>query len=172
VPDLGHPPPDPQKGSAFLSENALEAVPHEPQLVPNFAYQLVDVYLTDSRIERRTAEPDDPLQPTFETGLASEDGPKDGPEGAFVAHLHVVVKFRFRDEAVITVAATTTGFFTREGSLESDLAERFKTIDCAVLLWPYARANIGELGRMTNVGLPPLPTVDVRELLSDQANST
>jgi preprotein translocase subunit SecB len=154
-----------------VSSLAAQPSGDQPDLVPNFAFQLVDVYLHDCSITRREALDADPRQPTFETGLTSDDGALGAPAGAFSAHLKVVINFRFRDEAVITVAATTTGFFVREGSIDDQLVTRFKTLDCAVLLWPYARAHLGELGRMTNVGLPPLPTVDVRSLLTAEQGS-
>jgi preprotein translocase subunit SecB len=136
------------------------------QEVPPFAYQLVDVYLHECSVERIESEDEGPDRPTFETGLETQD--RDEPPG-FNATLSVEVAFRFRPEARCEVHSKTTGIFVRIGDVGPDDDSRFRTTDCAVLLWPYARAMVGEIVRMTGLELPPLPTVDVRATLANAA---
>jgi Preprotein translocase subunit SecB. len=100
-----------------------------------------------------------PESPTFATNLTTAD--LEGISG-FSALLIVEVKFRFREEAVATIRTSTQGVFVKEGNPPPDVTERFRSADCAVLLWPYARAHVSEVARMMDIDIPPLPTIDVR----------
>jgi preprotein translocase subunit SecB len=132
--------------------------------IPQFGYQLVDVYLHDCSVVRRELPAEGPERPTFATGIETRD--REEPPG-FTAILTVEAKFRFRPEAFCEVESRTAGVFVRVGELAPEDDQRFREIDCAVLLWPYARATVGEIVRMTGLELPPLPTVDVRATLSN-----
>jgi preprotein translocase subunit SecB len=134
---------------------------HE-QPVPAFPFQLVDAYLRACQVQRRDALADDPELPTFVTHLETR-GREDPP--GLDADLTVTVTLRFRPEASCVITATITGVFVKTGELRDVDEQRFRGADCAVLLWPYARAHVGELARMTGLQLPPLPTIDVRETL-------
>jgi preprotein translocase subunit SecB len=131
--------------------------------VPVFPYQLADVYLHSAEVARRTSTEVDQEQPTFATSLETSER-DDGIQG-FLASLSVRVEFKFRPEAVCAVSVLTTGLFVQVATLGADDDQRFRREDCAVLLWPYARANVAELVRMTGLTLPPLPTIDVRTVL-------
>jgi len=138
--------------------------PAEPasKEVASFAYQMRDAYLYDASLVRSDGE--GPDRPTFATSLETQD--RDELPG-FIALLTVRVEHRFRPGAVCTIQTRTAGVFRRTGELDAQDDSRFRQADCAVLLWPFARAMVAEIARMAGVDLPPLPTVDVRVTLEN-----
>ena len=131
--------------------------------VPSFPFQLRDAFLLSSSMVRRGSESDDPERPRFQTSIQTEDQPDlDG----FLAHLTVNTVFRFQAEATCELSACTTGVFLRTGPSDPDVERQFRNADCAVILWPYARAIVAELVRMAGFKIPPLPTIDVRRTLA------
>lgn len=68
-----------------------------------------------------------------------------------------------------TIRCVVTGYFSYEGEVDPELLARFQHREAMVLLWPYVRAAVGEIGRMMDIELPPLPTLDVLEVLSGPA---
>jgi preprotein translocase subunit SecB len=131
------------------------------EVTPDFGYQLVDVYLYDCSVTRRQVGPDDPERPRFDVELESAS------EGeGFAATLAVSVTFRHRPEALCELKVAATGVFHQHGTVPDEDERVFRGSDCAVLLWPYARAYVGELGRMLDIDLPPLPVIDVRDALA------
>jgi preprotein translocase subunit SecB len=133
-----------------------------------FPYQLRDSYLHSCKLERRAALDGDPERPHFQTSFAMEivdDQP------GFVAYLTVSALFIFRPGATCEVTVCTTGVFRQSEGLSPEDEGQFMRDDCAVLLWPYARANLGEVVRMAGIPLPPLPTVDVRRSLANRASA-
>ena len=134
-------------------------------LVP-FPFQLRDAYIQSCTLSRREALDTDPARPRFETSFRSETA-EDLP--GFLAYLTVEVVFAFRPGATCTLSVCTTGVFKQAEAVPSETERQFIRDDCAVLLWPYARANVGEIFRMAGLQLPPLPTIDVRRALSNRA---
>jgi hypothetical protein len=132
--------------------------------VPTFSFQLVDAYLFDAFVERRSAVPEDPPDPRFKTHYQSHEWP--GVKG-FIGRLTIEATYRFRDEAICIVRTATQAHFVDQGDVEPDAAKEFRERDCTVLIWPYARANVAEIVRMMNLSLPALPTVDVRRALTE-----
>jgi hypothetical protein len=49
--------------------------------------------------------------------------------------------------------------------LKTDVIERFRKLDSAVLLWAYLRQYVHDLTTRLGLGIPPLPTLDVRAVL-------
>jgi preprotein translocase subunit SecB len=141
-----------------------ESQPDAAVDVPSFPFQLRDAFLLSCSITRRASLPDDPERPRFATAIRTED--QADLEG-FLAHLTVETVFRFRDEATCELTACTTGVFLRTAPSEGDIEQRFRNADCAVILWPYARAVVAELVRMSGFKVPPLPTIDVRLTLTN-----
>lgn len=152
----------------MVGEQSLQSAESESgaQSLPQFPFQLADVYVMEASVTRREARPDDPEQPAFVSRLQTTDS-EDGD--GFLAFLIVEATFRIRESAVCAVSASTTGAFIRSNPADAEVEARFRSADCAVLLWPYARAHIGELVRMTGLSLPPLPTIDVRTVLQELA---
>jgi hypothetical protein len=77
--------------------------------------------------------------------------------GADVTHV-------VRDQAV-TVHCVVIGLFSHGEEVSPSLLRRFQHHEAMVLLWPYLRAAVGEIGHMMDLGLPPLPTLDVLKVL-------
>jgi len=144
------------------TEGETEAPEGRP--VAEFGYQLVASYLFDCTVTR--TDEDYPERPTFATGLETQD--RDELPG-FLALLTVQAEFRIRVGAKCRIESKTAGVFRRVGDLDPESDSKFRQLDCAVILWPYARATVGEIARMTGLDLPPLPTVDVRRTLGTQA---
>jgi hypothetical protein len=143
-------------------DRAIDEDPGRP--VPPFPFQLVDAYLMSSSLTRRESKPDDPDRPRFRTSIGTEDQPDlDG----FLAHLQVDAVFTFRPGATCELSACTTGVFLRVEGADPEIEGQFRSSDCAVILWPYARATVAELARMAGLtDIPPLPTIDVRSSLA------
>lgn len=150
--------------SRRVAAPAVSAARPEGTDVPAFPYQLVDAYLFEASVERRTAGEDDPAAPRFRTSYQAIDW----PEGhGFIGRLTVEAIYRFREEALCVIRCTTQAHFASvdDASTSEDDAAQFRERDSAVLIWPYARGHVGELVRMMSLSLPPLPTVDVRRAL-------
>ncbi len=60
---------------------------------------------------------------------------------------------------------TVDGAFIAADDLTGDYYDEFTNRTPLVLLWPYARAYLADLGRMLGVSLPPLPTIDALDPL-------
>jgi preprotein translocase subunit SecB len=131
---------------------------------PSFGYQLVDSYLLDASVTRRSAAVDELERPNIDLSLDTEDR-YDLP--GFLAVLSVDVQFQFLPEAICEIRTRTMGVLRRVGEMDPSEEKRFRETDCAVLLWPYARTNVGELVRMLGLSFPPLPTLDARRAVAD-----
>lgn len=134
--------------------------------VPDFGYQLLDVYLLDCSVTRRAADGDELQRPNIDLALAAHENAAEDEEPGFTALLSVDVQFRFQPDAVCEIKTRTVGAFREVGALKPDERSRFRDIDCAVLIWPYSRSIVGELVRLTGLSLAPLPTIDVRRALA------
>ena len=51
-------------------------------------------------------------------------------------------------------------------TLKTEIIERFKAADAALLLWPYLRETLHNLTERMHLGIPPLPVIDARSLLT------
>lgn len=102
------------------------------------------------------------MTPKFLTALQTYDSAE--PEG-FFARLEVEVVYRFHEDAVCRLNVATQALFVAQERTDEAVTNAFRARDCAVLVWPYARANVAELVRMMGLSLPPLPTLDVRAAL-------
>lgn len=135
-----------------------EATPEEPQLYP---IQLVDVYCLSSEAERSDPEPDAEGAEGPQSSLAveslhsglSEDGL------SFGARLKVDTVFRLPDGPQVKARVTVQGYFVSETRIDQALYDGFVEQTPLVLLWPYARAYLSQLGALLAVPMPPLPTL-------------
>ena len=139
----------------------------EPRELPRYSIQLRDAYLYEATVARRDARPGDDPAPSLNAGTSLPELQPDS--NLFTQLISVAVAVPFNDgKAVLELKCAYNGVFasaldaklTRQ---EIDLiAERTTT----VLLWPYLRAGIGELARMTGVDVPQIPTLDVVRFLT------
>ena len=137
----------------------------ETRMLPLFALQIADAYLYDSSVTR---------VPTLDAK------PGDNPSAEIYAHswhiqendrvLVVVIGARasapFREGQVLKVECTTAGHFRSEVPLTRESVADFAAGTALLLIYPYLRANVGELARMTGISVPSLPTLDAAGVLS------
>jgi preprotein translocase subunit SecB len=144
--------------------------PHSTDL-PRFSTQLLDAYLYEANVSRRERKPEDDSQPTLNANI---NAPEPNPDStSFSQLIGVTVVVPFRDgSAILEIRCTYNGVFgSSSGPMSADqikvIAERTTT----VLLWPYLRAGVAEIGRMTAVPIPQIPTLDVANFLAESGKA-
>lgn len=138
-----------------------ERVPQPPP--KPFDVQLVGVSVYDIRTRRRRRRRADADRPIVESWLQPHE-PVAADEGVFTVLAGADVRYAVSDQAV-TIHCAVVGLFRHEANVSEQLLARFQHRESLVLLWPYVRAAVGEIGHMMDLGLPPLPTLDVMALI-------
>lgn len=129
-----------------------------------FQVQLVGISVEEIRTSRRRRKATDSEKPRIESWLsphptASQDvGAFRVLAGAEVVHV--------TGRQAATVRCIVAGYFAYEGDVDARLLTRFQHREAMVLLWPYVRTAVAQVGQMMDLGLPPLPTLDVMGVLS------
>ncbi len=134
--------------------------PQDPAL-PLFSTQLRDAYLFEASIKRREKQPEDASAPTLNATL---DPPRPGSDAnSFSQMLRVAIGVPFNEgAALLELSCTYDGVFASSTTpLTQAEIDAMASRTTMVLLWPYLRAGVAELGRMTGIPVPPLPTLDV-----------
>lgn len=126
-----------------------------------FPYQMTSVRLIE--LHARWCESDEDLEPTSEVALLG--GPED-PEKEFVEALrfHVV----YPGEASFELSVTLEGQFeaiVEPSTIDQGAVRRFTSHDIISILWPYLRETVHNITERMHLSLPPLPIVDVRNLV-------
>jgi len=138
--------------------------PDLPDALPLYGVQLVDTYLLDAQVSRRPKTDEDEDGPTLEASqgpsLASED------EKTLDASISVKLAVPYRDgEYRLEILCSVTGRFVSTEPKTSTFWDAFAGREALAVLWPYLRASVGELGRMTGLRVPMLPTLDVKAIV-------
>lgn len=68
-------------------------------------------------------------------------------------------------KAIASLTASITAIFRFVGPAEVDVGA-FAVREAVVLAYPYLRATVGELWRLTSIPAAPLPTLDTLETVS------
>lgn len=130
--------------------------PEGPEL-QQYPIQLVAAFCVETSGKRQSAPEGETPDPQFVVSLARTE--LDESATSFSCRLTV--------EASIPVAGLVAeckvvvqGDYASAEPIASDLFERFAAYTATVMLWPYARAYIGDIGRQLALPLPPLPTLD------------
>lgn len=137
-----------------------------PVDLPFYPFQFVDAYLFDATVRRvpnAAEEADD--QPTLHLSAVSAHVQED--DRVLVATIGASVAVPFGSGNRLEIACQTAGHFRSENPIEAATADSFLPT-AFVLIYPYLRAHVGELARMTALVVPPLPTIDAeaaRELV-------
>ena len=134
--------------------------------LPVFGIRLRDAYLHEARVRRVVRrKPRATPTPTLSTTL--QEWGLDEARQTLIVIVSADVKVPYRSgEADLHLHAATLGEFASLEPIEVEVADQFAKRDAVVLLFPYLRAFVGELGRMTGLGVPPLPTLDVTEFMA------
>lgn len=134
-----------------------------------FSIQLVEAYVHEMKVARRALDKDESAEPTVRLGTPSAAMQEDML--GFSVRWTANVTFPLSPELVVDLSCTVTGEFISENAVSDELYDSFQNRESFILLWPYLRAYVGEIGRMVAVELPPLPTVDVRRFFAQQEDS-
>lgn len=134
--------------------------------LPIYPFQFADAYLFDAAVKRvpNVAEGAGD-QPTLQLSAVSAHVQEE--DRVLVATIGASVAVPFGSGNRLEIACQTSGHFRSEHAIEPALADSFLPT-AFVLIYPYLRAHVGELARMTALAVPPLPTIDAeaaRELV-------
>lgn len=136
--------------------------------IPQYRIRLAEAYLYEARVRRSARRrPASSAKPTLKTSLAEWSVEDDGH--TILVTIDAEVRMPYRGGASdLVLNASTLGQFRSPDAIEEDAAAAFAGSEAVVLLFPYLRAMVGEIGRLTGLGVPPLPTLDVVEFLEQQ----
>jgi preprotein translocase subunit SecB len=140
-----------------------QEVPHTN--LPAFHLQLVDAYLyhaSVARVSNPSANTTDP--PTLEVRPESASTQED--DRVLVVVIGAKVGVAFREGHRLEIDCATAGHFRSERPITEAEGREFTENSALVLIYPYLRAHVGELGRMSGIHVPPLPTLDVSASLT------
>jgi preprotein translocase subunit SecB len=134
--------------------------------LPIYPFQFADAYLLDAAVKRvpKVAEGEGD-QPTLQLSAVSAHVQED--RRVLVATIGASVSVPFGSGNRLEIACQTSGHFRSENPIEPAMADSFLPT-AFVLIYPYLRAHVSELARMTALAVPPLPTIDAeaaRELV-------
>lgn len=134
--------------------------------LPIYPFQFVDAYLFEAAVKRvpNVAEGEGD-QPTL--GLSAVSAHVQEENRVLVATIGASVAVPFGSGNRLEITCQTSGHFRSENPIESATAHSFLPT-AFVLIYPYLRAHVAELARMTGLAVPPLPTIDAeaaRELV-------
>lgn len=134
--------------------------------LPIYPFQFVDAYLFDAAVKRvpNVAEGEGD-QPTLQLSAVSAHVQED--DRVLVATIGASVAVPFGSGNRLEIACQTSGHFRSENPIEPATVDSFLPT-AFVLMYPYLRAHVSELAKMTALAVPPLPTIDAeaaRELV-------
>ncbi len=140
--------------------------PKTPDSVPAFSIQMIEAFVYEASVVRRGRTADDPAEPTLEAGPRAANRVEDQPR--FNVLIGASISFPFGDglAAVAELSFSVLGVFQYTGELDKELFRVFPQREGLIMLWPYLRATAAQLGSMTGLPLPALPTLDVMATLS------
>ncbi len=132
--------------------------------LPLYDVQLRDAYMLDATVSRRPKEESDTDSPALDgsvRAVAIADDRK-----ALDVGVGVNIHFPFNEgQYTLEVDCTINGRFEASDAKPSGYWEAFAYKEAIALIWPYLRSTAGELGRLTGLSVPILPTVDVMGLI-------
>jgi hypothetical protein len=135
------------------------------QLSP-FPFQLIDIRLFEVRMERPGSSEEAPDEVPLSVHLHSGDEPPNAEE------IHLLLTFEtliLSDEGPqCSVYLALEGLFQAIvdiDTLRPETLHQFKARDAVLLLWPYLRQTLHDLGERMRLGLAPLPIIDARALV-------
>jgi hypothetical protein len=139
--------------------------------LPIYGVQLRDAYLLDSRVVRRPQDEKNKLEaPGLEATVRSM-GIQSGGRGVDVG-IGVTILFPYRSgDYVLELDCTVNGRFESQEERLDSYWQAFASREAIALLWPYVRGIASDIGRLTGLPVPILPTLDVMALV-EQPDST
>ncbi len=127
----------------------------------DFSVQLVEAYLYEAQIVRRSRTAVDADEPSLNAGPRSFS--HDETNSRLVVLLGAEIKFPFSGDrtAIAEVTCSVFGVFSYSGKPQEQVLQAFPGREGLIILWPYLRAYVAQIAGMTGLHLPPVPTLDV-----------
>jgi preprotein translocase subunit SecB len=135
-----------------------------------YGIQLGGAYLHQARVSRAAPVPEEKRQLTLDVQIHGIDIDRGGKRFAVV--LAAVVAVPFRETALLNIECSVAGEFVAEKRTRKATLEAFARREAVLLLWPYLRAMLGQLGSLTGIQVPPLPIVNVLAMLAAREEAT
>ena len=136
-----------------------EAAPG-PELT-RFPIQLADVYCVRSVAERRPRGAETSEHPVgIDINVSLMPGDLSEDRRVFGCRVRIVANYAVLANEVVACDIVVQGVFASEAAIEPEAHLAFVEYTPLVLLWPFARAYMSEVGRMLGVSIPMLPTLD------------
>ncbi len=135
--------------------------------IPVFPFQLVDIRLYQVTVERHSPEQEGKDPPSLSVLLLKGEEPPSSLE--FDLRLHLETRLPHGDAPECSIALSIEGHFKAvvdPASIRPETTERFKTADAILLMWPYLRETLHNLTERLRIGVPPLPVIDARALVT------
>jgi len=143
-----------------------DKLPEAKEVKELFPFQLADVRLFEVHAEHCPAGNEKPEDAVFGFSLKHSVEPPEAKEFGILLTFEGKISGGEKDACKMRVGVEGTFITTVDPSLlKTDVIERFRRLDAAVLLWPYLRQYVNDLTNRMGLGLPPLPTLDVRAIL-------
>jgi len=139
----------------------------EPASLSLFPFQLVDVRLHEVRAKRCPIKSEQELEVPFSIELQPVQ--EDSGSDRFAIGVSFRAELPLSKTQACLISLTLEGLFTSLVALSTikpETADRFKSVDAIVLLWPYVRQYVHDLTTRMRLDFPPLPTLDVRDMLT------
>jgi preprotein translocase subunit SecB len=133
----------------------------------SFPFQLTDIRLFHVSTERHTLEQESEEPPSLSIVLIKGDEPPTASEFALLLQLEADLPHS--DAPECSISLSVEGYFEAiidPTTLKPEVIERFKAADAILLLWPYLRETLHNLTDRMRLGVPPLPVIDARALLT------
>ena len=141
----------------------------DPKL-PQYPVQLRGARLYLAHLVRRKREATDPAGPGLDFSVRTHVVREDR-RGLSVL-VGATVTIPMQPEIVASIECAIDGTFESEVPLTEEFVHEFVAGGATVILWPYLRAAVGEVARLAEIDAPPLPTLDVLNLLEADGQSS
>jgi len=132
-----------------------------------FPFQLTNVRLFHVSTERHVPEQEGEGPSSLSILLVKGEEPPTSPE--FSLRLQFEAELPHGDAPECSISLSIEGHFeviVDPTTLRPEVIERFKESDAILLLWPYLRETLHNLTNRMRLGMPPLPVIDARALLT------
>lgn len=131
-----------------------------PAPLRSYEVQLVEAHCARC-VAERTPRPEEELSDELGVRVLLSQLSEDAK--SFACRLELAAAYPVHDSEAVRVEVTVEGVFLSDTPLTQEQHAAFVEATPIVLLWPYARAYVSDLGRMLGVTLPMLPTLDALE---------
>lgn len=142
---------------------ARSEAPEQRIPLAHYPIQLVAAYLHQATVRRSVLEEGKPRDLTFNAFVRAVGPDRGGKKLAVIIGGRVTAPFG--EAALLTISCDVTGEFVAATRRRKADLEAFGNREAILILWPFLRAEIGGLAARTAIPVPPIPMVDVLEMI-------